>query len=146
MGRFEMSIDRDDKPRKLLLEYMDRDGDTLHVSEQFAGTKEHTLFQWFDFPLAVWDRQKAAMGEHARDSGFLDLLEKAWFCHLPWRGEACGRCAPCRYTIADGMGYRLSWRARYIRYPQAATEYWLKQNLPSAMVIWLKGLKQKTGI
>jgi hypothetical protein len=143
MGRFEMSLDRDDKPRKLLLDCVEREGDTAHVAGEFEGTPEHTLFQWFDFPLPVWGRNKSEMGDVARDSGFLDLLEQSWFCHFPVNNEACGGCGPCRHAIKDGMGYRLPWRARYVRRPKRFAISWLKRKLPPVTVARMQRLKQK---
>ncbi|WP_231363030.1 MULTISPECIES: hypothetical protein [Thioalkalivibrio] len=70
-----------------------------------------SLFNLFSFPTLHIG--KAEMREHARDHGFLDLLEQTWFCHMPTRaGQPCGFCVPCRMTISKGVGYRLPWRSR----------------------------------
>jgi hypothetical protein len=42
-------------------------------------------------------------------------MELTWFCHRPIRGEPCGVCNPCIYTIQEGLGVRVpaSGRRRY---------------------------------
>lgn len=146
IGRLEMSFNKDDKPRKLLADNVEQEGDTLHISDKLAGTPEHTLFQWFFFPLSLWNLTKRQTRDKALKADFLDILEHSWFCHYPINYAACGRCSPCRQAIEEGMGYRLPWRARFLRYPQRLVERWVKKNLPSGTVGRLQSLKERTGI
>ncbi|WP_019625793.1 hypothetical protein [Thioalkalivibrio sp. ALJT] len=70
-----------------------------------------SLFNLFSFPTLHIG--KAEMRIHARQHGFLDLLEQTWFCHMPTRsGQPCGFCVPCRMVVSRGVGDRLPWRAR----------------------------------
>ena len=71
------------------------------------------LFANFRFPLLTLS--KTAMRQRAIEQGFIALLEKSWFCFTPRAGQPCGLCNPCRYSIEEGMGYRLP-RASRLRY------------------------------
>jgi len=53
----------------------------------------------------------------AEEKGYLYIMNKTWFCHSPIKNEPCGLCNPCRYTIEEGMEYRLPQNAlrRYRR-------------------------------
>jgi hypothetical protein len=64
----------------------------------------------FRFPVAHLTKQD--MGRLAAQHGFLELLNLCWSCHQPRKGDACGFCVPCEYSIRAGLGRRLSWRAR----------------------------------
>lgn len=65
----------------------------------------------FAFPLL--DLTKVDMLEAARRAGFDDLMELTWFCHLPTSsGRPCGFCRPCRWTVAEGLPYRVSRAGR----------------------------------
>jgi len=63
------------------------------------------LFKGYHLPLMT--TTKKMMGEIAQAKGFLNLLERAWFCHFPVDGAACGVCPPCKVTIRAGLGYRV---------------------------------------
>jgi len=39
-------------------------------------------------------------------------MEMTWFCHRPVRGKPCGLCAPCVYTIEEGLARRVPWSRR----------------------------------
>lgn len=81
------------------------------VRPQLPPEEPESLFNCFSFPTLHIG--KAEMREHARRYGFLDLLEKTWFCHMPTRkGDPCGFCTPCRMVVSKGVGYRLPWRAK----------------------------------
>lgn len=79
------------------------------------------LFAPFAFPLL--EVSKVEMRERARQHGFLDILERSWFCHLPIAGQPCGYCMPCVYAMDEGMGDRLPplahvrYRLRKVLYP-----------------------------
>ena len=68
--------------------------------------KELELFRRFAFPLLTLSKKD--MEARARLGGFANLMEMTWFCHTPDRkGRACGLCAPCRLTMAQGLGRRI---------------------------------------
>jgi hypothetical protein len=49
----------------------------------------------------------------AKDQGWDDLLNMTSFCRRPKRkGRPCGTCGPCCDTVAEGMGFRLSFTSR----------------------------------
>jgi hypothetical protein len=63
------------------------------------------VFARFQFPLLEYT--KAQMREIAKKQGFIEILEKSWFCHEPINGKPCGMCNPCVVTVEEGMRYRL---------------------------------------
>src|SRR5690606_40543452 len=67
------------------------------------------LFGSFRFPLL--DLTKCEMRKAAVAAGFQRLMGLTWFCHSPIHGRACGVCAPCCYTINEGLADRLPGRA-----------------------------------
>lgn len=68
---------------------------------------ELQLFSGYRFP--VLHLEKRTMQAKAIAAGFADIMDLTWFCHHPVRGRACGKCNPCRYAIAEGMGNRIPW-------------------------------------
>lgn len=68
------------------------------------------LFGRFAFPLL--ELTKLDMAAEAQARGWKDLMGMTWFCHAPRGDEPCGRCAPCLYTIEEGLGWRIPWRRR----------------------------------
>ena len=107
----ELSIHRDDKARALLEGLIDARRDRL--DEHFAGDGRYELFKSFRLPL--FDLTKCEMRDAARQAGFADLMQLTWFCHRPRRGEPCGTCNPCIYTIEEGLPERVPTAGR-IRY------------------------------
>lgn len=67
------------------------------------------IFGAFEFPLL--DRTKRGMRDDAARRGLSHVLDLTWFC-FSGNAEPCGVCAPCRYTIQEGLGYRLPIRSR----------------------------------
>jgi hypothetical protein len=48
------------------------------------------------------------MGQAAERSGYSDIMRTTWFCHTPTgRGAPCGICGGCKYTIQEGMAWRV---------------------------------------
>ena len=43
----------------------------------------------------------------AKENGFYDIMLETWFCYNPINGKPCGICNPCKYTIEEGMGFRV---------------------------------------
>lgn len=66
---------------------------------------EMEIFRPFRFPILPLT--KIDMHRRAEQAGFSDLLELTWFCHTPLHGEPCGVCAPCRFTIEEGLARRV---------------------------------------
>jgi hypothetical protein len=69
------------------------------------------LFTRFEFPILEYS--KTQMRDLARNHGFIEILEKSWFCHQPKNGVPCGTCSPCIYTIKEGMAYRLPTKSMF---------------------------------
>ena len=110
----EMSVHVDDKVQALLSSRVvafQQAGTyrSVRVAPGQAGTPEHTLFRYFSFPLFSID--KRAMEKAARLAGWGALMEMTWFCPRPLLGKPCGACAPCVYTIEEGLAWRVP-RAR----------------------------------
>lgn len=70
---------------------------------------DEAIFRFFDFPLL--EISKTQMKAEAERHGFIEALEKSWFCYSPIDQAPCGLCNPCRYTIEEGMEYRLPAKA-----------------------------------
>jgi hypothetical protein len=43
----------------------------------------------------------------ARAEGWGAIMDMTWFCHAPVHGRPCGICAPCVYTIEEGLARRV---------------------------------------
>jgi 7-cyano-7-deazaguanine synthase in queuosine biosynthesis len=69
------------------------------------------VFARFEFPLLEYT--KAQMRDMAKRQGFIEILEKSWFCHEPINGKPCGMCNPCVVSVEEGMGYRLTRTALF---------------------------------
>jgi len=107
----ELSIHRDDKARELISDLVD--ASRTRLDPRHAGDGRYELFKAFRFPL--FDKSKEQMRAEARHAGFEEFMELTWFCHRPVRGEPCGVCNPCIYTIQEGLADRVpaSGRRRY---------------------------------
>src|SRR5690606_27941094 len=89
------------------------DDSRTKLDPRHAGDPRYELFKYFRFPL--FDKTKRQMRAEAAAAGFDELMALTWFCHRPVRGEPCGRCNPCIYTIEEGLADRVPWRGR-LRY------------------------------
>ena len=69
-----------------------------------------TLFSQFRFPIITLS--KIDMLRIAGEQGFGWIMQRTWFCHQPKNGKPCGRCAPCKYAIEQGMGWRIPFLRR----------------------------------
>ncbi len=89
---------------------------------------DENIFARFKFPILEYS--KLHMRDIARTHGFIGILEASWFCHQSTNRTPCGWCNPCRYTIEEGMRYRLPREAlfRYhtYRYAKAIGSPFLK--------------------
>lgn len=79
---------------------------------QHLGTDEHLLFKWFEYP--VLKLTKTDMLHVAKQHGWSEIMNMTWFCHQPRNGKPCGICNPCRYTIEEGLGWRIPVHRRVI--------------------------------
>lgn len=122
----ELSIHRDDKARDLLADLIGPDRERL--DPRFAGDCRYELFKSFRFPL--FDLTKRQMQSEARRAGFDELMKLTWFCHRPRRGQPCGTCNPCIYTIEEGLGERVppSGRLRYHLRVMPRLRHWLARH------------------
>lgn len=83
------------------------------LGNQYLGTGEHLVFSWFEFPILKVT--KTEMASIAQQHGWSQIMNLTWFCHKPWKGKPCGRCNPCRYTIEEGLGWRIPAHRRLVR-------------------------------
>jgi hypothetical protein len=108
LNDLELCVHRDDKAHAVIAGVAEPvvDGaDSYHVVPEGPGDAAR-IFSRFRFP--VLEMTKVEMEEHARRDGFLDIMDRTWFCHTPTRdGHPCGVCNPCIYTVAEGLGRRL---------------------------------------
>ena len=87
---------------------------SVRVDPACAGTPEHTLFGAFGFPLFRVD--KRGIERESRTAGWDGIMEMTWFCHRPVRGKPCGLCAPCVYTIEEGLARRVPGPRRVLSF------------------------------
>ena len=73
--------------------------------KQLDENDDASIFSFFSFPLLKLSKND--MKKIAVEKGFLDILEKTWFCHTPWHNKPCGICVPCDIAIKEGLGYRV---------------------------------------
>lgn len=115
VGRLELSVHADDRAA-VLLEGVLRPDEAPGRRVVWALDAAHAdgdvgLFAGFRFPLLPLT--KSEMLAIAAREGFAGVLEQTWFCHTPTRGgRPCGVCAPCKYTIEEGLGRRVPWPGR----------------------------------
>jgi len=115
----ELGVHVDDKVQALLRGYVlevehPAGFSTVRVDSARAGSPEHTLFGAFGFPLFRVD--KRGIERESRAAGWDDIMEMTWFCHRPANGKPCGLCAPCVYTIEEGLARRVPWPRRVLSF------------------------------
>lgn len=93
---------------------------SVRVDPRHVASAEYRLFHRFSFPLFGID--KVGIGREAQAQGWGEVMEMTWFCHAPVHGKPCGICAPCLYTIEEGLAYRVprSRRALSLLYRRVA--------------------------
>jgi hypothetical protein len=119
IGEMELGVHVDDKVQAILssfaMEFEHPGGfRSVRVDPRHAGSAEHTLFRYFSFPLFGTD--KVGIGQQAEAQGWSDIMDMTWFCHRPSRGRPCGICAPCLYTIEEGLAHRVPPSRRVLSY------------------------------
>jgi hypothetical protein len=141
----ELSVHVDDKVQALLSSKVDAFEQagtyrSFRLGERHYGTPEYTLFRYFSFPLFPID--KRAMRDEAAREGWSGLMEMTWFCHRPLRGRPCGACAPCVYTIEEGLAWRVPRTRRALSFVYRTLALPLKPPLRSALAtLGLRGAR-----
>ena len=141
----ELSVHVDDKVQALLsskVEAFEQAGRyrSFRLDDLHSGTPEYTLFRWFSFPLFPID--KRAMRDEAAREGWSELMDMTWFCHRPLRGQPCGACAPCVYTIEEGLAWRVPRARRALSFVYRTLALPLKPPLRSALAtLGLRGAR-----
>ncbi|MGB9914281.1 MAG: hypothetical protein ACPLIG_00825 [Candidatus Bathyarchaeales archaeon] len=101
----ELCIERSERAPNIVVGIISGKKDNGLRIKQFYENDYASIFSFFSFPL--FKLSKNDMKRIAAEKGFLDILEKTWFCHKPWRDRPCGICVPCDLTIKEGFGYRV---------------------------------------
>jgi len=133
-GPLELCIERDSRPHVLMKSVLVPAGEH-QVYQLRADQREQdlgVLFRDMEFPLLEYSKQ--AMREQAERSGYLDILDKSWFCQYPIGASPCGRCSPCEQVVKAGFTHRLSRRAR-LRYQlslQRRLREWRREHDPAS--------------
>ena len=68
------------------------------------------MFSCFRFPIPQYT--KVDLQRMATEYGFIDIMERTWFCHTPINGQPCGLCVPCQVTIEHGMRRRIPFTSQ----------------------------------
>jgi 7-cyano-7-deazaguanine synthase len=110
----ELCVHADDQAERFVREHVvrveDPTGGYWRLDRQkLAPNDDLAHFALFRFPLL--NMTKVEMRKAAREMGVLDIMEATWFYHTPASTEPCGRCAPCVYTIDEGLRDRFPRRA-----------------------------------
>lgn len=111
----ELGIHRDDKAHAVIEDMVvekDQGGRKwFRLADEYATTSEHKLFGSFVFP--VLHMTKLDMWEECRRQGWEDVMQLTVFCHNPRPdGVPCGLCNTCRYTMEEGLAWRIPWDRR----------------------------------
>lgn len=113
----ELCIHVDDTAYKFIKNFIvrmeDEHGEYYSVDQNMSDDNLLSFFKPFRYPVLEWSKVK--MKEHVIKTGTLDIMNRTWFCHRPINGKPCGLCNPCKYTIEEGMEYRLP-KSALLRY------------------------------
>jgi hypothetical protein len=115
----ELGVHVDDKVQALLQPFVEEFEHaagfrSVRVAAAHAGSAQFALFRYFSFPLFGID--KLGIDRQARDEGWDAFMDMTWFCHSPSRGRPCGICAPCVYTIEEGLARRVPVSRRVLSF------------------------------
>ncbi len=106
----ELSVHVDDKLYDFLKNHVEQtQSGGYRLRDHISG--DESIFARFEFPILEYS--KIHMRDIAKQYEFIEILEKSWFCHESKTGITCGTCNPCRYTIEEGMRYRLPREALF---------------------------------
>lgn len=106
----ELSVHIDDRAYSFLKEKVEQTPSGGYRLNQRV-TGDENIFARFEFPMLEYS--KTHMRDIARKHGFIEILEKSWFCHHPMNGIPCGMCNPCAFTVEEGLRYRLPREALF---------------------------------
>lgn len=110
----ELSIHSDDKAYEVIKDYVElveEGNDEYYKIISKSKTDAAEIFESMRFPLLKIS--KLEMEKRATTNGFDDIMEKTWFCHRPTKkGNPCGMCNPCIYTVEEGLGRRMPFTSR----------------------------------
>lgn len=113
--RLQLCIHEDDKAAAVVAPKIAKHSETSNqavLDEQYFETAESMVFRYFEFPIL--NLTKTDMAQIAEQNGWNELMEMTWFCHTPANGNACGLCAPCEYTIEEGLAWRIPAHRRIV--------------------------------
>ena len=135
----ELGVHVDDKVQALLrsfaMEFEHPGGyRSVRVAPGHVGSAEHSLFRYFSFPLFHIDKME--MDRQAHAEGWDAIMDMTWFCHTPVRGAPCGFCAPCVYTIEEGLARRVPASRRALSFLYRHLVLPLKGRLRQTRASW----------
>lgn len=84
----------------------DKIGSYYIVDKSISSNDIVNLFGNYHLPII--DYSKLRMKEEAEENGFIDIMNKTWFCYFPINNKPCGRCNPCNDAIDAGLKYRFT--------------------------------------
>jgi hypothetical protein len=103
----ELSVERGGGIYSFLIDKVERSQfGTYKIKPGVAVGEGEEVFARFEFPILEYT--KSQMRDIAKEQGFIEILEKSWFCHEPINGRPCGMCSPCVLAVEEGVGYRLT--------------------------------------
>lgn len=110
LNHLELCIHLDDKAHDILEPFVTKiksgDPGIYHIEKNRTPEPIYHLFSNFTFP--IFNYSKVTMADIAKDRNWLTMMNMTWFCHHPLPGQIpCGICNPCRYTIEEGLGWRV---------------------------------------
>lgn len=111
----ELCIHKDDKALEVintfgaLTRIETNNGTTYILDKSKSDVYLCNIFGNFSFPIIEFT--KLDMKKIIEGTQYESIMNQTWFCHKPYKGEPCGICNPCRYTIEEGMTYRFSKKA-----------------------------------
>lgn len=115
VGNLEIGIEKGGLAEDMMnkfgkLTYVENNGLSYWELDKSASSAAlFKVFGYFRFP--IYTLSKLNMKAEAEKLGVMDIMEKTWFCHFPHSGLPCGCCFPCKFTIEDGLDYRLPKQA-----------------------------------
>jgi len=126
-----LSIQQDDKAVGVIQEFgkvvkvrnSDK-GDYFVLDLTHSSKEAQIVFGNFHFPLLEYT--KTSMKNRAEERGFIEIMNRTWFCYFPVGGEPCGTCNPCVYSIDECMAYRFN-KAAMRRYRLKKARKYLRQ-------------------
>ncbi|MEM2522667.1 MAG: hypothetical protein QXW82_05910 [Candidatus Bathyarchaeia archaeon] len=120
----ELCIEFSERAPNTLVNLLSKYLDDNSKMKLFDEADDASIFSFFNFPLLKLSKND--MKRIATEKGFLDILEKTWFCHNPWRNKPCGICGPCTYAIKEGFSYRVPKISRLRRKIWIVKQYLIK--------------------